>query len=779
MLAAWTVMVHGAVVTAQQALDIASDFLGQVTSQHVSCSELNVVTTSARRAAGTVSTPLYHVVNASEGWVIAAGDDQMPAVLAYGTSGNISPDDLPPALDAILQGYTTTMDSEEITFTRIKPLLTTQWGEDSPFNALCPVIDADSTRAATGSVATAMAQLLYYHNWPYQMSATLPAYASTQLGITMPELDPEDFPHLYDLESYYTTDITTQPDSITLLVAQLMRHCGQAVMTDYGRQSSARTAAIVEVLPLYYKYSPALRYVQRPYYTAQQWLELIHDELAAARPVVYRATSRNDGGHAFIIDGMDTQGRVHINWGWHGNADGYFTLGGFNPQPIDSNTDLTTDGWNTGDAMVVGIEPLRTQTVTNTGQLSFYNMTVAQTTYTRGSATGEFNGVTVNGRFNNSTGWTGDYELGFALYDAQDQLVHEVMKATIQSLTPSHGAQRDWTLNMNNVTPGNYILRPVSRLKGSDTWLVCTGGDVNYATVVATFNNITITPQGNSGTGSYSVSSASLGGTLQATRASTITATVTNEGSRLRDYIYLLLDSDAVSVVPCDIEPGSTGNIVAHFTPATASDHLLQLALDEQGNNVIYSTTVTIIEPLESHLTIRLPRVSNTVPLRQINGGTMEVTSTITNNDSVPYSDDIVARLYRHNGVTAGTLHGIQSQHVDIAPGGSVVVKFAFPSLPADERFRVTLSYYSQGQLTGTMPTAYHYILGDYPTGDLNHSRVVDITDLNLLINIILGRSTAPYDDGLEDVNDDGIIDITDVNALINIILGKSTRVAE
>lgn len=55
----------------------------------------------------------------------------------------------------------------------------------------------------------------------------------------------------------------------------------------------------------------------------------------------------------------------------------------------------------------------------------------------------------------------------------------------------------------------------------------------------------------------------------------------------------------------------------------------------------------------------------------------------------------------------------------------------------------------------------------------MNGDGIVDITDVNILINIILGKTEAKEIEGNTDINDDYVIDITDVNLLLNIILGK------
>ncbi len=57
--------------------------------------------------------------------------------------------------------------------------------------------------------------------------------------------------------------------------------------------------------------------------------------------------------------------------------------------------------------------------------------------------------------------------------------------------------------------------------------------------------------------------------------------------------------------------------------------------------------------------------------------------------------------------------------------------------------------------------------------GDVDGNGVVDITDANILINIVLGKDTASKYGGRADVTGEGDIDVSDINAVLNIILGK------
>lgn len=61
-----------------------------------------------------------------------------------------------------------------------------------------------------------------------------------------------------------------------------------------------------------------------------------------------------------------------------------------------------------------------------------------------------------------------------------------------------------------------------------------------------------------------------------------------------------------------------------------------------------------------------------------------------------------------------------------------------------------------------------------YDTGDLNGDGTVDVSDVNLLIDLVLGKITEDILLGEPDISGDGTIDVTDVNILIDIILGKT-----
>ena len=57
--------------------------------------------------------------------------------------------------------------------------------------------------------------------------------------------------------------------------------------------------------------------------------------------------------------------------------------------------------------------------------------------------------------------------------------------------------------------------------------------------------------------------------------------------------------------------------------------------------------------------------------------------------------------------------------------------------------------------------------------GDVNLDGHVDVEDVNILVNIMLGTDQAANYDGRADVSGNGgKVDVADVNAIVNIMLG-------
>lgn len=238
----------------------------------------------------------------------------------------------------------------------VAPLLTTTWGQNAPFYNLCPeraTSAGEQKHCPAGCVACALAQIMKYWNYPEQGQGS----NSYKLFLTDITVSADfgstryDWPNMRDsyvsLGSYHR-----YTDEEADAVATLMYHCGVAVGTIYQLTGSSALAYgnIPRDLTDYFRYeAEGLRYVTRSSYTKEEWMDMIFTELSAGRPVFYTGNSPKEGGHAFVLDGYDAAGRVHINWGWRGTSNDYYD--------IDLLTADTDNDYCNKQSMVIGIRP--------------------------------------------------------------------------------------------------------------------------------------------------------------------------------------------------------------------------------------------------------------------------------------------------------------------------------------------------------------------------------------------------------------------------------------
>ena len=79
----------------------------------------------------------------------------------------------------------------------------------------------------------------------------------------------------------------------------------------------------------------------------------------------------------------------------------------------------------------------------------------------------------------------------------------------------------------------------------------------------------------------------------------------------------------------------------------------------------------------------------------------------------------------------------------------------------------------SRGVWSKVYTETFTITITEYLLGDVNDDHTVDVSDVNILINVILGKDQASNYGHRCYVTDDETVDVSDVNAVINIILGK------
>ncbi len=236
-----------------------------------------------------------------------------------------------------------------------------RWNQSYPYNMLCPYDGYYGATSVTGCVATAMAQIMAY--WQYPIRGTGSHSYESEFG----NLSANFGQTRYDW-SNMPYSMSGANETQRRAVATLMYHCGVALEMKYHASVAGGSSAYVcqppaqsqystpvKALPAFFDYHRSLKCVSRSDYGSDAWLGILCNEIDEGRPILY---SGSDGttGHAFIVDGYDENTYFHINWGWGGGYDGFFQMGAFNPYGHGAGSNATNT-FNQSNSAVVGIIP--------------------------------------------------------------------------------------------------------------------------------------------------------------------------------------------------------------------------------------------------------------------------------------------------------------------------------------------------------------------------------------------------------------------------------------
>lgn len=326
----------------------------------------------AIRARALNSTPSeenapYYIFNASDnnGFVIISGDDRAKKILGYSDKGSFDTQNIPPQVKYLLDLYSNQIknisefESSNNTWTQgiantqteQVNLQTAEWGQMHPFNSLCPTVDDEY--CVTGCVATAMAIVMRYNEWPINGRGEHHydwRCQSLQTGNTISQTFEVNF--LNSVYEYGSMPLTSSfsSDKEINSVAKLMFDA--AVSVDMSFAPDASGASIFNVshsLREYFKYDMNCQLISRMYFNEEEWGNIIISQLKEQHPIIYSGNNDNSIGHAWVIDGYDPNSNCfHCNFGWNGNSNGYYSL--------DINSSL---GFPNDQGMIINIIPDR------------------------------------------------------------------------------------------------------------------------------------------------------------------------------------------------------------------------------------------------------------------------------------------------------------------------------------------------------------------------------------------------------------------------------------
>ena len=356
---------------------------------------------------------IFHV-NETEGFVIVAADDRAYPILAYGTddvagemgpetrfwlgqyeheiealaSGTVRNDD-PILADYIARAWNDLQAgrwAEPKSGNMVPAMLTTRWNQSPYYNYYCPV------GCPAGCVATAIAQVMKFWNHPIKGSWSHSYY--TSYGTLSANFD----------STYYDWD--NMPNSLSSsstleqvhAVALLSYHIGVAVEMDYATDGSGASMigngygpSGLNALKNYFGYGNMTRGVYKYSYTDYEWVSMLKTELDQGRPKHY-AGYDNSAGHAFVFDGYNSSSQFHVNWGWGGAYNGFFSMGALNPGGGGVGTN-TSNTFNSTNQCILGVEPQSRLGIHNTSELFF-------------PVDGGYRSLVVTSTFGNQSNWT-------------------------------------------------------------------------------------------------------------------------------------------------------------------------------------------------------------------------------------------------------------------------------------------------------------------------------------------------------------------------------------
>lgn len=287
---------------------------------------------------------LYYIFDMLKGgYVIVSANENVYPVLGYAFDNEFPYPVMSPAVKGWLQYYenqinnilndvagadaanksawTELLSAEQTSPKGLKdvvPLLLTTWDQGQFFNEMCPVdANGDAGHVYAGCVATSMAQVMKYYNYPITGSGSN-SYNSPPYGTQSAN---------FGTTTYRWNEMPLAVTSSNSAVALLLYHCGVAVDMSYAADgSSASTTTAASALKSNFKYASSASYKSKYTYTTTSWNNLLKGNLDVGRPMIYSGSTQGGAGHAWNCDGYQGSDYFHMNWGWSGYYNGYFYL---------------------------------------------------------------------------------------------------------------------------------------------------------------------------------------------------------------------------------------------------------------------------------------------------------------------------------------------------------------------------------------------------------------------------------------------------------------------
>ena len=415
------------------------------------------------------TTPAVFVFNSTDkGFVLVSAEDDARAVLGYSDEGTFDANHIPENMQFWLKMYADEMrrlgeeairregavsdrsekgdeekkairreakgerrlgdEAEEESYPTINPILgETVWGQGEPFNNKCPEINGE--RTVTGCVATALSQIMYVHKYPTKGTGSYSYTTETKKLKVSADFGSTTYDWANMIPDYTGSYTTTQADA----VATLMFHAGVAAEMDYTVEGSGAVSSIaLAALTEYFGYDKAINVLPKDFMTEDGLLQAIATDLQAGRPVYFSGVTVNQEGHAFVCDGMKSDGYLHINWGWNGMANGYFAISALAPEVQGTGGSASNLAFTESVGVYTNIKP-------NEGGKAMPLVTVDILTRTSKETINKTEKVSFDlDRFTSTGIATAEGTITYFIYNSNEELVEKVEIGNFGPLDPGY-----------------------------------------------------------------------------------------------------------------------------------------------------------------------------------------------------------------------------------------------------------------------------------------------------------------------------------------------------
>lgn len=420
-------------------------------------------------------------------FVIATSEERTSVVLGYSDSGLFSCAQSNASFKALLSSYERNATSDNSPTWRkaelpdaVPPLLHDTWHQSAPFWNMTPV--TDSKQCLTGCVAHAMAEVMKYYEHPTCGNGS---YTYTDVRGCGEILTANFGEHIYDwkniLDSYIPGSYSQeQADAVALLLSD----CGIAVNMRYTPIASGAYPVYQPIaMTNYFGYDRGMQIYFRDFFPYSEWENMLKTELAEGRPILISGYSATEA-HAFVCDGYDRNGLFHINWGWEGEANGYYDMRVMSPDLPDwFDRNNPEQGLNLTQVVCVGIRPASETVSQERYSFAFSAIEALDTKVARNAA---FRIVTSNLA---NIGWNiykervgialkkdyvleilKDYEHEFLLEETEDTTYTDTLSVNIPThvtdgtyrIMPVYQDGTEWKEARTTVGTPNYLLARIS-----------------------------------------------------------------------------------------------------------------------------------------------------------------------------------------------------------------------------------------------------------------------------------------------------------------------------